>query len=475
VGLLQNLKNAASALVAPPPRADLGKALDAAMAASDVSRLDDGDHWVVRAIGGGRTDAGVPVSEATAMRFTAVYACQAIISDTMAQVSLNLHRRYRDPVTRRVRTEVALEHPAQRLVHDDPNPRMSSFTLRQTAQGHTLGWGNGYIEVQRNNGGDPVGLWPLMPDRTTPRVTDAGVLVYDTQVGGRSFTLPSADVIHIAGLGFDGIKGYSPIYMARQAIGLGLAAESFGAKFFANDAKSGGFLMHPGKLGDDAVSNIRDSFVDRQGGNENAHKPKVLEEGMKWVSTTIAPDDAQFLATREMQIAEIARIYRVPLVLLQLMEKTTTWGSGVEQIMLGFIQWTIAAWAKRWEEELNRKLLTEAERLAGYYFKFNLNSLARGDMAARMRFYNGGISGGWMNRNQARALEDWDEAEGLDDFLFPLNMAVVDSVTGEIRVPVKESKADAAPPVDPDPADDDDADPDGDPAAEPDPEGNDDA
>lgn len=475
MGLMQRLMAAGSALVAPPPRADLGPALDAAMAASDVSRLDDGDHWVVRALGGGKTTAGVPVSEATAMRFTAVYACQAIISDTMAQVSLNLHRRYRDPVTRRIRTEVALEHPAHRLVHDDPNPRMSSFTLRQTCQGHTLGWGNGYIEVQRTVGGDPAGLWPLMPDRTDPRVTEQGVLVYDTTVNGKRFTLPSADVIHIAGLGFDGIKGYSPIYMARQAIGLGLAAESFGAKFFANDAKSGGFLMHPGKLGDVAVENIRDSFVDRQGGNDNAHKPKVLEEGMKWVSTTIAPDDAQFLATREMQIAEIARIYRVPLVLLQLMEKTTTWGSGVEQIMLGFIQWTIAAWAKRWEEELNRKLLTEAERLAGYYFKFNLNSLARGDMAARARFYNAGITGGWMNRNQPRSLEDWDEAEGLDDFLFPLNMAVVDSVTGEIRVPVKESKATPAVPVDPDAADDDDTDPDGDPADGSPPEGNDDA
>lgn len=474
MGLLQNLRNAASALVAPPPRADLGKAMDSALAASDVSRLDDGDHWVVRSLGGGKTDAGVPVSECTALRFTAVYACQAIIADTMAQVSLNLHRRFRDPVTQRVRTTLALEHPAQRLVHSDPNPRMSSFTLRQTAQGHVLGWGNGYVEIQRNNGGEPVGLWPLMPDRTCPRVTAQGQLVFDTQVGGRGYSLPSDDVIHIAGLGFDGVKGYSPIFMARQAIGLGLAAEAFGAKFFANDAKSGGFLMHPGKLGDTAVSNIRDSFVDRQGGNENAHKPKVLEEGMKWVSTTIPPDDAQFLATREMQIAEIARIYRVPLVLLQLMEKTTTWGSGVEQIMLGFIQWTIAAWAKRWEEELNRKLLTEAERLAGYYFKFNLNSLARGDMAARMRFYNGGISGGWMNRNQARALEDWDEAEGLDDFLFPLNMAVVDAVTGAIRVPVKETDRAAGAPPAVDPGDDDD-DANDDDDDDDNPEGNDDA
>lgn len=396
----------------------------------ELSRWDESHYSIM---GGGQTAAGPPVNPHLALRFAAAFAAIGLISDTVAQVPCHLLRRFVNPAGRR-QTVHATDHPLYDLLHNAPNERMGSFTYRQTIQGHTLGWGNGYSEIERTNGGDPIALWPLLPDNTAPEVVN-GVLRYNTNIDGRSFTLRADNVLHISGLGFDGITGYSPLRMAREAIALGLAAERFGASFFGNDAKSGGFLLHPGKLGDVGKKNIRDSMAE-QGGLDNAHRVKVLEEGMKWIQTTIAPDDAQFLATREMQIAEIARIYRVPLVLLQSMEKTSSWGSGIEQLMIAFLSLTISPWAIRWESEMNRKLLTLAERKAGYFFKLNLNGLARGDMAARAAFFKSGIDDGWMDPNEARELEDMDARPGLDRTRFPLNQGFIDPVTGEpIRPP----------------------------------------
>jgi HK97 family phage portal protein len=232
---------------------------------------------------------------------------------------------------------------------------------------------------------------------------------------------------------------------------MGLAMEKFGAKFFANDSKSGGFLQHPGKLGDEGVKNVAAGF-NAQGGPDNAFKIKVLEEGMKFISTTIPPDDAQFLSSREFQVAEIARIYRVPLVLLQSMEKSSSWGSGIEQMMIGFVVWTIQPWLVRWEQEMNRKLLSDAERAAGYFIKFNLNALLRGDMKARGQFYKDLFGIGAINPNEIRSLEDMNPYDDGDQFRVPLNM-----------VDPEDDPADAAddtPPPDDDetPPEDDDTD-----------------
>jgi HK97 family phage portal protein len=374
------------------------------------SFVSDANGWMIRAMGGGKTESGVAVSEFSAITLPAVYACVSIIADNLAQLPLNVYRSLpgggREQVT---------DHPLHAILHDQPNDDMSSFVFRQTVSHHALLWGNGYAEIERTRGGDPVGLWPLFPDRTWPDKPAGSRLRYRTAVNGQSVNLPPEDVLHIPALGFDGLIGYSPVSVARQAVGLGLAAERFGAKFFANDAKSGGFLMHPGKLGDKATGNVAESFQ-KQGGADNAFKVKVLEEGMKFISTTIPPDDAQFLATREFQVAEIARIFRVPLVLLQSMEKSTSWGSGIEQMMIGFVVWTIQPWLVRWEQEINRKLLTEAERAAGYFVKFNLNALLRGDMKARAAFYKELYLIRAMNPNEVRALEDLNPYEGGEAF-----------------------------------------------------------
>lgn len=413
------------------------------------------DNWLIRAVGGAKTSAGVPVSVYTAVNLPVVYACWNRISNPLARFPLKIFRRKAGGGA-----EEVLDHPLSGRLGMRPNPHMSSRTLRKTVQCQALGWGNGYIEVERNARGQSVGLWPLMADSTHPdRKGDD--FAYVTTIGGTRFRIPQDDVIHIMDQSHDGYVGRSPIWHARQALGLASAAEEFGAKFFANDAKSGGFLMHPGKLSVTAKGNLggpKDRRADdgaaleRQGGLDNAHRVKVLEEGMKFVSTTIAPDDAQFLGTREFQIAEIARIYDVPLVLLQSHEKSTSWGSGIEQLMIGFVRQTIDPWVDAWEQELNWKLFTEDEKAQGYHVKFNMNAILRGDMAARAAFYKAMFGVAGLSPNKILALEDM---EGIgpdgDHHFVPANFTTLEKA---IAAPVEAARAapagredDASPPA----------------------------
>jgi HK97 family phage portal protein len=300
---------------------------------------------------------------------------------------------------------------------------MTPFTCRSTIAHHQVLWGNGYGEIEKNGKGESMGLWPLLPDRTRPmRDTQTKELYYTTSIDGQSFDIENENCLHIPALAWDGYIGYSPVAQARQAFGLSLATEEFGAKFFGNDAKSGGFLMHPAKLGEKAAGNLSDSMNKKGDGLKDAHRIRILEEGMKFVQTTIPPDDAQFLATREFQIAEIARMFGVPLFLLQSTEKSTSWGSGIESMGLAFLMWTLNPWIIKMEQEVNRKMFTTAEREKGLFVKLNVNALLRGDMAARATFYKNGIVDGWMTRNEVRNLEDRNPLEGLDEPLVPLNM-----------------------------------------------------
>lgn len=369
------------------------------------------DGWFIRALGA-RTSAGVMVSEFTAMKIPAVYACINRIANPVARFPLGIFQKDAKgnavPVT---------QHPMSSKLGLRPNEFMSSRTLRKACQGHALGWGNGYMEIERNNGGEAVGLWPLLPWATRP-VKDGDNLSVRTTIGGQQFDLSHDDVVHVMDLSQDGYVGLSQIALARNAMGMALAMEEFGGKFFANDAKSGGFLLHPGKLSATAKDNIGQgnkaaadnpaATLEKQGGLDNAHRVKVLEEGMKFIQTTIPPEDAQFLGSRDFQIAEIARIYDVPLVLLQSHEKTTSWGTGIEQLMIGFVRQTIDPWIAAWEQEFNWKLFTDAQRAAGMYVKFNMNAMLRGDMAARSAFYRELFGLAALSPNQICALEEMD-------------------------------------------------------------------
>jgi len=394
--------------------------------------VSDPGNWLIRAIGGGRTKAGTSVSEYTAMQFSAVYNAVGLIADSLAQLPLGVYRKTDKG------NILVKDHRLSPVLGRRPNKYMSSFTWRQSGQHHALLWGNAYSEIQRNQKGEAIGLWPLLPDRTWPQYnSNKEDLSYFTTVTGEHHALDIENVVHVKAIGFDGYLGYPPLTMMRQAVGLATATEEFGSKFFANDAKSGGFLQHPGKLGLEGTKNLQASFSDDgQGGLQNAHRIKILEEGMKFVQTTIPPDDAQFLATRSFQVEEIARYFRVPLVLMNSHERTSALGSSVEQILIAFVQWTMQPWITQWEEELNEKLFTEKEKADGFCVRFNMRSLLRGDMAARATYYRELWQLGSITPNEIRILEDLNSDDRLDDFYIPMNYQTVDAQAEDKAVPI---------------------------------------
>ena len=354
----------------------------------------------------GGTNSGKNVNERSAMQMTAVYACVRILSESIAGLPVHLYQ-YVDSGSK----QKALEHPLYRLLHDEPNPEMTSFVFRETLMTHLLLWGNAYAQIIRNGKGQVVALYPLMPNRISVDRDDKGHLFYQYQMQdsdaptAKSGTviLKPTDVLHVPGLGFDGLVGYSPIAMAKNAIGLSIATEEYGAKFFANGATPGGILEYPGTVKNPEA--IRESWNAGFGGSSNAHKVAVLEEGMKYTPIAISPNEAQFLETRKFQIDEIARIFRVPPHMVGDLEKSSF--SNIEQQSLEFVKYTLEPWIVRWEQSLNRALLSETEK-AAYFVKFNVDGLLRGDYQSRMNGYATARQNGWMSANDIRELENLD-------------------------------------------------------------------
>ena len=376
----------------------------------------------------GGSASGKQVNERTSMQMTAVYSCVRILSEAVASLPLNVYR-YTDTGGK----EKAFDHPLYRLLHDEPNPEMSSFIFRETLMTHLLLWGNAYAQIIRNGKGEVIALYPLMPDRMTVDRDGNGRLYYKyrksnddapTMESGVVILAPS-DILHVPGLGFDGLVGYSPIAMAKNAIGLAIAAEEYGSKFYANGAAPSGVLEHPGTLKDPA--RVRDSWNSTFGGSSNSHKVAVLEEGMKYTPISISPNEAQFLETRKFQINEIARIFRVPPHMVGDLEKSSF--SNIEQQSLEFVKYTLDPWVIRWEQALYRTLFSEEEKKT-YFFKFNVEGLLRGDYQSRMQGYATARQNGWMSANDIRELEDLDRipAElGGDLYLINGNMLPLES------------------------------------------------
>ena len=373
----------------------------------------------------GGTSSGKPVNETTAMQMTAVYSCVRILSETVAGLPLNVYR-YNDSGGK----EKALKHPLYRLLHDEPNPEMTSFAFRETLMSHLLLWGNAYAQIIRNARGEVVALYPLMPNKMTVDRDQNGRLFYLYQRGSEDPTtlgntsqvyLAPSDVLHIPGLGFDGLIGYSPIAMAKNAIGLAIATEEYGAKFFANGAAPAGVLEHPGTIKDPI--RVKESWNSAYQGSANAHKIAVLEEGMKYTAIGIAPEQAQFLETRKFQINEIARIFRVPPHMLADLEKSSF--SNIEQQSLEFVKYTLDPWVVRWEQSMCRVLFSESEK-PDYFIRFNVDGLLRGDYASRMSGYATARQNGWMSANDIRELENLDRiAPELGGDLYLINGAMM--------------------------------------------------
>ena len=371
----------------------------------------------------GGTTSGKAVTERSAMQMTAVYSCVRILAEAIAGLPLHLYC-YKEDGGK----EKALGHPLYLLLHDEPNPEMSSFVFRETLMTHLLLWGNAYAQIIRNGKGEVVALYPLMPNRMTVDRDSSGQLFYSYQMSnadaptmpGGTVILKPSDILHIPGLGFDGLVGYSPIAMAKNAIGLAIATEEYGAKFFANGATPGGLLEYPGTVKD--PDRVRESWNKGFSGSQNAGKVAILEEGMKYTPISIAPEQAQFLETRKFQINEIARIFRIPPHMIGDLEKSSF--SNIEQQSLEFVKYTLDPWVVRWEQSLSRALFTPEEK-SQYFFKFNVEGLLRGDYQSRMNGYATARQNGWMSANDIRELENLDRIpaeEGGDLYLINGNM-----------------------------------------------------
>ena len=371
----------------------------------------------------GGTTAGKTVTERSAMQMTAVYSCVRILAEAIAGLPLHVYE-----YTESGGKQKAIKHPLYLLLHDEPNPEMSSFVFRETLMTHLLLWGNAYAQIIRNGKGEVIALYPLMPNKMRVDRDERGQLYYEYQhssdeadtLKGTCVKLHQSDVLHIPGLGFDGLVGYSPIAMAKNAIGMAIACEEYGAKFFANGAAPGGVLEHPGTIKD--PQRVRESWQSTYGGSGNSHRIAVLEEGMKYTPIGISPEQAQFLETRKFQINEIARIFRVPPHMVGDLEKSSF--SNIEQQSLEFVKYTLDPWVIRWEQSLARVLLSADEKKK-YFIHFNLEGLLRGDYQSRMNGYAIGRQNGWMSANDIRELENLDKIpaeEGGDLYLINGNM-----------------------------------------------------
>ena len=354
----------------------------------------------------GMSTSGNAVNQRSSMQLTAVYCCVRVLSETIAGLPLITYRYGKDGTKSR-----AEEHPLYYLLHDEPNPEMTSFSFRETLMTHLLLWGNAFAQIIRNGKGEVVALYPLMPDRMKVDRDDKGRIYYEYQKNDSeaptmktgSVILTPDEVLHIPGLGFDGLVGYSPIAMAKNAIGMASACESYGASFFANGANPGAVLEHPGILKD--PEKVRKAWEEAYGGPRHANRVAVLEEGMKFTPISINPHDAQFLETRKFQIDEIARIFRIPPHMIGDLERATY--SNIEEQSLEFVQYTIQPWLVRWEQAMKRALLKPDEKKE-FYFRFNVDGLLRGNYASRMQGYATGLNNGFMSPNDIRALEELD-------------------------------------------------------------------
>lgn len=393
----------------------------------------------------GGSASGKVVTERSAMQMTAVYACVRILSEAIAGLLLHMYR-YKEDGGK----EKALDHPLYLLLHDEPNPEMSSFVFRETLMTHLLLWGNAYAQIIRNGKGEVVALYPLMPNKMTVSRDATGQLYYIYQKSheelpkDNSYTvvLHPSDVLHIPGLGFDGLVGYSPIAMAKNAIGLAIATEEYGSKFFANGAALSGVLEHPGTIKDS--QKVRESWMSQFGGSANSNKIAVLEEGIKYTPISISPEQAQFLETRKFQINEIARIFRVPPHMVGDLEKSSF--SNIEQQSLEFVKYTLDPWVIRWEQSIQRTLL-KADEKRTYFVKFNVEGLLRGDYQSRMSGYATARQNGWMSANDIRELEDLERIsaeDGGDLYLVNGNMLPLSRAGAFANTPTDEGKEEIA-------------------------------
>lgn len=367
----------------------------------------------------GRADSGERVDEKSAMQISAVYACVRLLSESLAGLPLHLYR-YKERTDEKER---AVDHPLYKILYRQPNPEMTSFTFREVLMTSLLLWGNAYAQIIRDGKNGILALYPLSPENVEVDRDRGGEIyyiyhAYTDEVPGensKDILLRREDMFHIPGLGFNGLVGFSPIAMMKNALGSTMAVEKYGSAFFRNGAQPSGVLEHPGILKDPAK--IRENWSAVYGGANNAHKVCVLEEGMSYKPISLNPEESQFLETKKFSVDEICRIFRVPPHMVQDLEHATF--SNIEHQSLDFVVHSLMPWLLRIEQGIVKDLLLEEEQDA-YFPKFNVDGLLRGDYQSRMNGYAVGIANGFMCPNDIRRLENMDpipKSEGGDFFM----------------------------------------------------------
>ncbi len=375
-------------------------------------------QWLELLLSGAKTSSGVVMNEDKALTIGAVYTSVRIISGTLASLPLHVYRRNQDGGR-----DLALTHWAYPMLHDAPNEYHSAFTWLELLLAHLLLWGNSYNRIEWLNSGKGSALYPLMPWTVQPRMTSGGTKYYTVQLPDGREDLPDDEMLHVPGLSYDGMSGMSVIGKMRDSLGIHKAADNLAGAFFGNGAKVGHILEIPGRMDPEAQKNLVNSLAQKFTNPEEAFKTLVLEEGAKLHGSLMMPlQDAQFFETRKFQRSEIFGWFGVPPHLAGDTERSTSWGTGIEQQDIGYAKHTITPICRRIEKEVDRKLFV---RGSGFYAKFNIEGLMRGDFKTRMEGLQIAVGRPWLTGNEARDLDDWNRStqEGMDDVALPLNMA----------------------------------------------------
>lgn len=384
--------------------------------AVEASAFVDAGWW------GGAFDsvAGVAVGPETALKLSTVWACVGLLSDTIAALPLVIYESTADGKRR------ATNHPLYAVLHDQPNEKQTAFEFWQMMMTHALLRGNGYAQIVPGPRGFADQLVPIHPDFVTVEKLRNGRLRY--HVGGgeqQPLTLLPEEMFHLRGMTLTGDVGVSVIGYARDSMGLSLAAERYGGRLFRNDARPGGVLRTDKKLTPDAAKRLKIAWESAHlGGNQ--HRVAVLEEGLEWQAVGIPPDEAQFLQTREFQAEDICRWFRVPPHMVGLTSKATSWGSGIEQMSIGFVTYTLMSWLSRISQAIRRDLILAKDR---YFAEHVVEGLLRGNITDRYAAYATGVQWGWLSPNEIRRLENMNDREGGDEYLRPMNMTTGNEAT----------------------------------------------
>jgi HK97 family phage portal protein len=375
---------------------------------------------------GATTSAGVRVTEEGAAGLPAVWRAVNVIAGTCAGLPLHAYTRNGDGGAPARVTSVLL---------DDPHPDLTPFELWELVFTHLALWGNAYLLKLRDQLGTVKELWPVHPSRVRAgRASDTSkVYVLD---GDEDNPLTDRQLLHVPGFGYDGVVGVSPIRAARNGLGLALATEDYGGRLFANGSLASGILQTEQRLTKEQADAAKARWREKSAGLANAHEAVVLDAGTKFIQLTIPPEDAQFLETRKFQVTEIARLFGIPPHMLMDVERSTSWGTGIEQQGIGFVVYSLRPWLIRVEQRVSKQLFPRPR-----YVRFAVEGLLRGDSQSRAEFYHAGLTDGWLNRNEVRALEDRARVEGGDVFWMPLNMAPI----GADGAPITPEPAPAAP------------------------------